>query len=130
MKGYSLNKPCILDFYLPWPRNLLKPSPFDLTRNKQARKRSIHGEKYTTYILTTTAELCTSFIFSGEDEACQRLASCAERLQRHSLPHAIWSQNTVPRTGGDLSEDHLHITDVQCSRVAATVPELLHSQHR
>ena len=70
-----------------------------------------------------------TLFFSGEDEARQKLASCPKRMQGHRSTHAQWIQvNKLPRSGGDISSDHLYFVGRGRSGTAATVPWVLHSQ--
>jgi hypothetical protein len=67
---------------------------------------------------------------SGEEDARQKLAPCPKRLPGHCSTNALPEINQLPRAGGGVSSDHLHIAFSRSTGAAAAMPGVLHSQCR
>lgn len=65
---------------------------------------------------------------SGEDDARQVLAPCPKRLPGHCSTNALPEINQLPRAGGGVSSDHLHLTCPRSPGAATAVPGILDPQ--
>ena len=79
-------------------------------------------------VFLCVSETALHVFSSGEDDARQKLAPSPKRLPGHCSTNALPEINQLPRAGGGVSSDHLHLACPRSPGAAAAVPGVLHPQ--